>query len=58
MRPGHPAGRRRPGVEGELRSTVHRWAEEQKLQAEIISGIGDNRPRREAARTSPCSATR
>ncbi|MEU6234074.1 phosphoserine phosphatase SerB [Kitasatospora sp. NPDC047058] len=36
-----------PGAEGELRTTVHRWAEEQKLQAEIISGIGDNRPRRE-----------
>jgi len=36
-----------PGAEGELRVTVHRWAEEQKLQAEIISGTGDNRPRRE-----------
>ncbi|WP_055587765.1 phosphoserine phosphatase SerB [Peterkaempfera griseoplana] len=36
-----------PGPEGELRSTVHRWAEDHKLQAEIISGTGDNRPRRE-----------
>ncbi|MFI9330045.1 phosphoserine phosphatase SerB [Kitasatospora sp. NPDC052868] len=36
-----------PGAEGGLRATVHRWAEEQKLQAEIISGTGDNRPRRE-----------
>ncbi|MER5636497.1 phosphoserine phosphatase SerB [Kitasatospora sp. NPDC002227] len=34
-------------AESALRVTVHRWAEEQKLQAEIISGIGDNRPRRE-----------
>jgi phosphoserine phosphatase len=31
--------------EGELRSTVHSWAESLKLQAEIISGTGDNRPR-------------
>ncbi|WEV28518.1 phosphoserine phosphatase SerB [Streptomyces sp. 71268] len=30
---------------GELRSTVHSWADSQRLQAEIISGIGDNRPR-------------
>jgi phosphoserine phosphatase len=37
-----PAAR---GAEGELRSTVHGWAEDMKLQAEIISGIGDNRPR-------------
>ncbi|MCD0483261.1 phosphoserine phosphatase SerB [Streptacidiphilus sp. ASG 303] len=36
-----------PGAEGELRSTVHRWAEDRRLQAEIISGTGDNRPRRE-----------
>ncbi|MEV4558857.1 phosphoserine phosphatase SerB [Kitasatospora sp. NPDC049285] len=36
-----------PGVEGTLRVTVHRWAEENRLQAEIISGTGDNRPRRE-----------
>ncbi|WP_377268776.1 phosphoserine phosphatase SerB [Peterkaempfera sp. SMS 1(5)a] len=36
-----------PGPEGELRSTVHRWAEDHKLQTEIISGTGDNRPRRE-----------
>lgn len=32
-------------TEGNLRSTVHSWAESLKLQAEIISGIGDNRPR-------------
>ncbi|MEU9129782.1 phosphoserine phosphatase SerB [Kitasatospora sp. NPDC048540] len=34
-------------AEGELRVAVHRWAEEMKLQTEIISGLGDNRPRRE-----------
>ncbi|WP_031086158.1 phosphoserine phosphatase SerB [Streptomyces sp. NRRL WC-3549] len=32
-------------TEGGLRSTVHSWAESLKLQAEIISGTGDNRPR-------------
>ncbi|MEV6319166.1 phosphoserine phosphatase SerB [Streptomyces sp. NPDC051776] len=32
-------------TEGDLRSTVHGWAESMKLQAEIISGRGDNRPR-------------
>lgn len=31
--------------EGELRATVHHWAESQGLQAEIISGTGDNQPR-------------
>ncbi|WP_103502233.1 MULTISPECIES: phosphoserine phosphatase SerB [Streptomyces] len=31
--------------EGELRATVHGWAESMRLQAEIISGVGDNRPR-------------
>ncbi|MGW4896812.1 phosphoserine phosphatase SerB [Kitasatospora sp. NPDC004240] len=36
-----------PGAEGALRATVHRWADDLKLQAEIISGTGDNRPRRE-----------
>jgi phosphoserine phosphatase len=36
-----------PGVEGELRATVHTWAESLKLQGEIISGRGDNRPRGE-----------
>ncbi|MDH6113508.1 phosphoserine phosphatase [Kitasatospora sp. MAP12-15] len=36
-----------PGAEGALRATVHRWAEELRLQTEIISGTGDNRPRRE-----------
>ncbi|MFJ9520712.1 phosphoserine phosphatase SerB [Kitasatospora sp. NPDC101801] len=35
------------GAEGAMRATVHRWAEELKLQTEIISGTGDNRPRRE-----------
>ncbi|MFE9247319.1 phosphoserine phosphatase SerB [Streptomyces sp. NPDC007088] len=30
---------------GELRATVHGWAESLGLQAEIISGTGDNRPR-------------
>ncbi|WP_329568773.1 phosphoserine phosphatase SerB [Kitasatospora sp. NBC_01266] len=35
------------GAEGALRSTVHRWAEDLRLQAEIISGTGDNRPRAE-----------
>ncbi|MEU1620586.1 phosphoserine phosphatase SerB [Streptomyces sp. NPDC008238] len=39
-----PAGR---PMEGELRATVHAWAESMRLQAEIISGIGDNRPRGE-----------
>ncbi|MGR8011343.1 phosphoserine phosphatase SerB [Streptomyces hypolithicus] len=36
-----------PGVSsaGELRATVHSWAGSLKLQAEIISGTGDNRPR-------------
>ncbi|WP_329389340.1 phosphoserine phosphatase SerB [Streptomyces sp. NBC_01716] len=37
-----PAG---GGAEGELRATVHSWADSLKLQAEIISGTGDNRPR-------------
>ncbi|MFE7122104.1 phosphoserine phosphatase SerB [Streptomyces sp. NPDC057654] len=32
-------------TEGELRATVHSWAESLHLQAEIISGRGDNRPR-------------
>ncbi|MGW8889935.1 phosphoserine phosphatase SerB [Streptomyces sp. NPDC055749] len=32
-------------TEGDLRATVHSWAESLKLQAEIISGLGDNRPR-------------
>lgn len=31
-------------TEGDLRATVHSWADSLKLQAEIISGIGDNRP--------------
>jgi len=33
------------GVEGELRARLHTWAESMRLQAEIISGRGDNRPR-------------
>jgi phosphoserine phosphatase len=33
------------GREGDLRSAVHTWAESIKMQAEIISGLGDNRPR-------------
>lgn len=32
-------------TEGELRATVHSWADSMKLEAEIISGRGDNRPR-------------
>ncbi|SCK21969.1 phosphoserine phosphatase SerB [Streptomyces sp. WMMB 322] len=31
--------------EGELRATVHGWAETMGLEAEIISGTGDNQPR-------------
>jgi phosphoserine phosphatase len=38
-----PAGG--PSAEGDLRATVHTWAESNKMQAEIISGVGDNRPR-------------
>ncbi|WP_431985299.1 phosphoserine phosphatase SerB [Streptomyces qinglanensis] len=33
------------GSEGELRATVHSWAESMGMIAEIISGTGDNRPR-------------
>ncbi|MFI6350862.1 phosphoserine phosphatase SerB [Streptomyces sp. NPDC050560] len=33
------------GVEGDVRATVHGWAESMKLQAEILSGTGDNQPR-------------
>ncbi|CAM5520788.1 phosphoserine phosphatase OS=Streptomyces alboniger OX=132473 GN=serB PE=3 SV=1 [Streptomyces alboniger] len=32
-------------LDGDLRATVHSWAESMKMQAEIISGRGDNRPR-------------
>ncbi len=32
-------------AEGELRATVHGWAESMGMEAEIISGTGDNRPR-------------
>src|SRR3954452_6711925 len=33
------------GTEGDLRATVHSWAESMLMQTEIISGKGDNRPR-------------
>jgi phosphoserine phosphatase len=36
-----------PRQEGELRANLHQWAEGQRLQAEVISGTGDNRPRGE-----------
>lgn len=38
------------GTEGELRATVHAWAESWHLEAEIISGTGDN-PARGAGRS-------
>lgn len=38
------------GTEGELRATVHGWAESAGLEAEIISGTGDN-PSRGAGRS-------
>ncbi|MFR9726933.1 phosphoserine phosphatase SerB [Streptomyces sp. MS19] len=38
------------GTEGGLRATVHTWAEEQGMQAEILSGTGDN-PSRGAGRS-------
>ncbi|KRV49356.1 phosphoserine phosphatase [Wenjunlia vitaminophila] len=41
----HPA--QGQATEGEVRATVHRWAESMKLDAEILSGVGDNRPRAE-----------
>jgi phosphoserine phosphatase len=35
-----------PGIaEGALRAEVHRWADQQDLAAEVVSGTGDNRPR-------------
>src|SRR4051812_39919016 len=37
-----PASR---AAEGALRATVHTWAEASHMEAEIISGRGDNRPR-------------
>jgi phosphoserine phosphatase len=45
--PGATAGNpgRSAAGEGELRATVHNWAESVGLEAEIISGTGDNRPR-------------
>ncbi|CAM5434965.1 phosphoserine phosphatase SerB [Streptomyces tanashiensis] len=42
--------------QGELRATIHSWAESLKLQAEIISGTGDNRPRGEGrSHVTTCS---
>ncbi|WP_407564083.1 phosphoserine phosphatase SerB [Streptomyces sp. 184] len=32
-------------TEGELRATIHSWAGAKRLEAEIISGTGDNEPR-------------
>ncbi|WP_181790212.1 phosphoserine phosphatase SerB [Streptomyces phytophilus] len=32
-------------TEGELRATIHSWADSMRLEAEIISGTGDNEPR-------------
>jgi phosphoserine phosphatase len=40
-----PAAAHTTASEGELRATVHGWAESMGLEAEIISGTGDNRPR-------------
>ncbi|MFH9422441.1 phosphoserine phosphatase SerB [Streptomyces sp. NPDC017529] len=40
-----PAGGASGATEGDLRATVHSWAESLNLQAEIISGTGDNLPR-------------
>ncbi|MCK1796550.1 phosphoserine phosphatase SerB [Streptomyces sp. XM4193] len=40
-----PTGEADGATEGELRATVHSWADSLKLQAEIISGHGDNSPR-------------
>ncbi|MEE1930642.1 phosphoserine phosphatase SerB [Streptomyces sp. TRM 70351] len=40
-----PGGEGSGATEGGLRATVHSWAESLKLEAEIISGRGDNRPR-------------
>lgn len=53
-----PQTGRHGSAEGELRATVHGWAESLHLQAEIISGDGDNRPAAPGARSSPCWATR
>ncbi|MGW0663822.1 phosphoserine phosphatase SerB [Streptodolium elevatio] len=36
-----------PAEDGELRARLHRWAEGERLDIEIISGSGDNRPRGE-----------
>lgn len=36
-----------PTDEGRLRAGVHRWADGERLEAEILSGVGDNRPRGE-----------
>ncbi|WP_436773676.1 phosphoserine phosphatase SerB [Yinghuangia sp. YIM S09857] len=36
-----------PAEDGELRARLHRWADGERLDIEIISGTGDNRPRGE-----------
>lgn len=36
-----------PAEDGELRARLHRWADGERLDIEIISGSGDNRPRGE-----------
>ncbi|NUU21950.1 MAG: phosphoserine phosphatase SerB [Streptomycetaceae bacterium] len=36
-----------PREDGPLRARLHRWAEAERLDIEIISGTGDNRPRGE-----------
>lgn len=36
-----------PADEGDLRARLHRWAEAERLDIEIISGSGDNQPRGE-----------
>ncbi|WP_436787459.1 phosphoserine phosphatase SerB [Yinghuangia sp. YIM S10712] len=36
-----------PAHEGDLRARLHRWADAERLDMEIISGSGDNRPRGE-----------
>jgi len=42
---GAPLPSNSTATEGELRATVHSWAESLGMEAEIISGTGDNEPR-------------
>lgn len=42
---GGPPPPNNTATEGELRATVHSWAESLGMEAEIISGTGDNEPR-------------